>query len=172
MFARVIGTFVFILASGVIACGSETGGDNPCALCAGWEKCVANVCTFNPASQWDLIAQSGLVAERNSAGETWDALGGAPDPYVCVTLNGATKCTTAAQDTFSPAWYEKLVSKGGGGSLMGGIAIGFYDDDVSNPDTICSGNVTVSEESFALGSFTKNCAQSLGSITFQLQFVY
>lgn len=161
--------------------GNGGGGDgyqDPCAYvnCREWETCSAGICNFDTTSQWNVIAASGTVADHDPNGEAWDALGGAPDPYACMTVNGQKSCTSTKQDTFHPVWNERLFSRAGAGSLMGGIAVSYVDEDVSSNDVICSGTVTVSKQNFNNGALTVNCVDENGtpagsSVTFALEFV-
>jgi hypothetical protein len=173
-----------VLVALLSACGSDSGDDDEgnnglppgtngdsCPVCDGWEKCQVSACVFDPASQWYLAAVSGHVSEQNSLGDAWDALGGAPDPYVCVTVNGKRNCTSTAQDSFSPQWNEHVAENVGGGALMGGIYVEFMDEDISSNDFICTGNITVDEAYFDQGTFQITCDGGLGYVDFALDFV-
>lgn len=161
--------------------GNGDGGgeyQDPCTyvVCQDWETCNYGYCNFRTTSQWDVVAARGVVADQDSNGDAWDALGGAPDPYVCMTVNGDQECTFAAQDTFHPVWNTELFSRAGAGSLMGGIDIDYYDDDLSDPDPICGGTITVTKQDFEDGSITVQCNDAYGNptgsqITFTLDFV-
>jgi len=159
---------IIVLVLFTMGCGEAFDGDggNPsCPKCAKWETCGAAKCTFNNASQWDLVALSGTVTQKGPSG-SWDTLGGMPDPYICVTANSQTNCTTAAQDTLSPSWNQVLFQNIGGGALMGGFAIQYYDKDLTVNDNICSGNVTIQETYFNQGGVSFSC--NYGTLSFSL----
>lgn len=108
----VVWVAVGVSSLGCAGGGGGGGGNSPpptgCGSCAPWEFCGGSTCQFDTSSQWDVIAENGTVSQRDSLGETWDAFGGAPDPFVCMTLNGTTKCTVPRADTFTPTWNTTL----------------------------------------------------------------
>lgn len=125
--------------------------------------------TFDPTSQWDVIVRDGTVAEQGSDGSAWDTLGGAPDPFVCITVNGNRQCSRTISDTFSPSWNETLFTSAGGGSLQGGINVEYWDEDVSEHDSVCSSTMTIPSSAFAAGSVTMTCNNGLGRVNLQLR---
>ena len=162
----------FVLTSLLIfafACGDDDGNSNGnvyndsganCTSCKKWEICSGGKCTFNNASRWNLTADGAVVNQKDANGNAWDTLGGLPDPMVCVTINGAKKCTYSKQDTLTPAWYTTLHNQVGAGTLIGGFSITILDDDLTTPDIICQGNVTIQESWFSQGIFAYDCANA------------
>ncbi len=124
------------------------------------------------SSQWNLVAANGHVSTQTPRGDAWDALGGAPDPYVCATLNGQRKCTSTKRDTFDATWNEALAMRVGAGALMGGFLVEYVDEDVSANDPICSGNITVTAADFAKGSVGIMCQAPIADSTVTFQLVY
>jgi hypothetical protein len=168
---------VVFICSTILACEADDdpngGGDkNACDSCELWERCSENACVFNPASQWDLVVVDGVVSTHDSSGSTWDALGGLPDPFVCLTVNGITKCTVPRQDTTNPSWNSTLFHGVGAGSLIGGMYFELYDEDVTSDDTMCWGNSTVDEPSFYSGSFRIECSSINSHVNFRLDYSY
>lgn len=152
------------------ACGASGGGGGGCLSCNPWETCTAGTCVLSGSSQWDLIADRGTVSEKDSAGASWDALGGLPDPKVCVTYNGMRGCTSAKPDTLMPIWGSKLLSRVGAAALMGGFNVEYLDEDLSSDDTICGGNVTIDAAAFRSGTITFTCQKTSSSFDFVLSY--
>ncbi len=160
----------FSIVPFIVACGNEGESDGvPCQNCEEWEKCQVDNCVFDLSSQWDILAVSGTVSPKKPSGDAWDALDGAPDPLVCVTVIGDKNCTLADQDTFKPSWNQKVAQNIGGEALMGGINIAYADEDISSNEGICSGNIAVQESDFADGGFSFSCKS--GYVLFELIFV-
>jgi len=167
----------------LVACGSddENGGVrhdtgptadviDPCAACKAWQVCKNGACDFDVTSMWNIVALNGEVTEKNPVGESWDALGGLPDPFLCLTVASARKCTTAAQDTLKPNWNQMLHTNVGGGSLIGpAIKVEYYDDDLTTPDKICELSATLKLDFLDAGAFNLNCQQGMANV--QLKYV-
>ena len=158
----------------LVACGSSGPGDpgnpgnpgNPgdpgnCATgCVRGYQCMSNACTLNPSGLWKLTVTSGTVATQNQSGSAWDAFGGAPDPMVCLTINGIRSCTTTKQDTFTPSWNESFASATST-ALLTGITVEFVDVDLTSNDSICApGVVPVSQQNFLGGTWGATCTSS------------
>jgi hypothetical protein len=68
----------------------------------------------------------------DAAGETWDAFGGLPDPFVSMTLNGSLLGSTSVKDdTISASWFEAFET-----SILGGSTFDLfvYDEDATTDD--------------------------------------
>jgi len=141
-------------------CGPDGCGGS-CGVCAKGFVCDgARACGLDPVSLWELRIVNGTVEEKNSAGGSWNAGGGAPDPYACVTLYGATKavCTNAPADTFKPTWNYPIGTVTAT-VLRAGFEGAILDDDVTVPDSICtSGHVNVPVSHFKDGGFSFGCS--------------
>lgn len=147
-------------------CGNDGCGGS-CGSCEGSLSCLSGTCGVDPSSQWVLTIVDGTVSQRGPDGSTWDGFGGAPDPFVCVTVSGTRHCTRAPADTFSPAWnYELPVATAN--SLRAGIVVAMYDEDVSTNDTICGmGMISISLDRFAAGGGTFRCDYMTVNYTLQ-----
>src|SRR5581483_7500624 len=113
MTSRLIG--VACVISMLVACGGSPDGSMPdggnpgpgpgpgpssCSGgCSAGYVCKANACTLDPAGLWVLTLKSGTISERGPDASAWDTLGGLPDPFVCLTVNGARKCSSTIKDT-------------------------------------------------------------------------
>ena len=127
----------------------------PCGGCSEWETCeqATQLCVLNNGTEFDLVADDG-----NVPGDDWDPFFGPPDPYICAAMTGAESCTTDESDDSSPTWNQELLADISGDLLLGTpLQIRYEDSDLDSPDTICSGEVTVSMLELHHGAFTFHC---------------
>ena len=60
-------------------------------------------------ARWDFVVLSGTVPGTTRDGASWDAFGGLPDPYVCVSIFSAPDdCAVWANNTSTPVWNAKV----------------------------------------------------------------
>jgi len=90
-----------------------------------------------------------VVTDHSAAGETWDPLGGLPDPMVCATnLSGQTGCTAPCQDQTTCVPVPGLVMNGSspliltGYELVNGFTLQVLDSDAAYNDVIWTGTLT------------------------------
>jgi len=136
----------------VTACGDAVPGES-CGACYDWQKCEGTSCVADDYSQWSVTALSGFIAGGN-----WDALGGAPDPFVCAKIYGVGSCSTTAQDTFSPYWNQVLIYDVTALQLKSGVEITITDEDFSYNDVVCSGTIYVTDSDLRSGGFSFSCS--------------
>jgi len=91
-------------SSDTCICSDRCTFDSQCGIS---EMCIDNDCESALNRDWVITIVGGTIPERRQSGETWDALGGAPDPYVVVTVDGERCVTATKNDTFSPRWNEE-----------------------------------------------------------------
>jgi len=129
-----------------------------CALgCNPGFKCSAGACALDPSGMWVMTVTSGKVSPQSPAGDAWDAFGGAPDPFVCLTIGTSRSCTRTAQDTFQPSWNERFPAATAT-AYLSGVTVSMVDEDLSSNDPICGPNVVpVKEGNFLLGQWTPVC---------------
>ena len=102
--------------------------------CAGETICLNGTCVAAFGRTYTIVAYSATVPQFKPDGTTWDAVGGAPDPYAIVTLNGqALWMTTAIQDNFTPTWNQGAPSVIAAGSTF---IIDVNDEDVAADDGV------------------------------------
>jgi Ca2+-dependent lipid-binding protein len=112
---------------------------------------------LDPSGLWVLTVTSGKVSTRTSSGDSWDAFGGAPDPFVCLTIGTRRTCTSTQQDTFQPSWNEQFPAATAT-AFLSGVTVSLVDEDVSSNDPICGPDVVpVTEASFLLGAWNPTC---------------
>ena len=141
------------------ACTNEgTCVARPCEpACSRGFTCVQTQCAVDPATQWDVIADSARVPERTAAGESWDIPGGLPDPLICAMDPARVQhCTPFAADTLTPRW-DFLLFTARADALMGTDMSWLMNDDDFGPD----------EGMFSVASYRTTAEQlRAGSIVF------
>jgi hypothetical protein len=71
--------------------------------------CTNNACQVDPSSLWDLVFLSGTAPLYDMNGDTWDAFGGLPDPYMEVDVDYGQAdevdgYTDFVDNTLTPDW--------------------------------------------------------------------
>jgi hypothetical protein len=122
---------------------------------------------LDPAGFWILSVTSGTVASRNASGSHWDADLSAPDPKVCLTINGNRSCTQSIQDTLSPVWNKNFPAATAT-ALQAGVFLEYLDTDLTSDDPICSGTLSVTSSTFASGSWGFSCQSGLSQVSIGL----
>ncbi|MDF1563689.1 MAG: C2 domain-containing protein [Deltaproteobacteria bacterium] len=95
----------------------------------------------DPSSRWRVTVTNGTLPERDPNGSAWDAAGGLPDPYVCLTVGTSPRwCTSTKQDTLNPVWNE---SSGTAylWSALGDVRIEVFDEDLTDSEAVSSGSI-------------------------------
>lgn len=104
------------------------------ASCAGDTICVNQTCVPAYGRVYTIQAHHGEIAPLMFDGSSWDAAGGAPDPFCTVTLNGQVLFTTAAvADELAPFWSEEMAVEILAGSEL---RIECADEDLTADDRI------------------------------------
>lgn len=89
-------------------------------------------CTPVIGTTFYLLVQSGSVPTYDSNGDTWDTLGGLPDIYAEIGVDGTNYNTTVVADSTSASWNQGLNFTPAGTSLC----LSIYDEDVAVDDLI------------------------------------
>ena len=94
-------------------CGGKECGDDGCGggcgTCPDGVICIDGECPTVYGISHYVQFYNASVTETNSNDDynTWDALGGMPDPYVVLSVNGEAVCTSFTDDdTVSPIWKD------------------------------------------------------------------
>jgi hypothetical protein len=158
-------------------CGQAECGPNGCGgLCGAGNcpaglMCQAGTCTLDSSTTWQLIAKDGMVARTGD----WDIGGGAPDPKVCVEVDSAERCTAVAIDTYEPGKVNEwgangtIVAETSAAKLQAGVAVGYWDDDVSFDDVICEMTRSFTLAEFRAGLGRVSCATATSYWNFLLK---
>ena len=154
-------------------CGGKSCGDDgcggSCGTCDRGFACSGGACGIDPTAQWVITVTSGQISERDSGGAAWDTLGGLPDPFVCLTINGVSKCTPAAADTTKPVWNTTF-APATALALQTGVTVEIWDEDISDDDVICGrGMIPVTEGDLRAGKWGASCKEGSFSATVQLR---
>lgn len=137
-------------------CGSDGCGGS-CGSCPQAFACMAGQCGVDPTGLWVLTVTTGKVSQFDRNGASWDTLGGAPDPFVCLSFNNQRTCTAARQDIFTPTWNFTFPTATAA-ALMLGVTVEIFDEDLSQNDTICSaGVVPVTNADFTRRTWAAAC---------------
>lgn len=120
----------------IAGCGAGPGPGGSCSpsvdTCSGDNICIAGACESAFGRIYTINDVSVSVPTTDSAGDAWDALGGAPDPFIVVDVNGSVVATSSTRnDTFSGAFSGPYDATIIGGSAL---SIEVWDEDVSAND--------------------------------------
>lgn len=103
---------------------------------------------------------SGSVSSTSPSGGQWDTIGGAPDPVVCITINGVRTCTPESRDRYAPVWNYTFPTTTAS-ALQAGITVEFYDNDAVGSEAICATTrVSIGNGDFAEGGGSVSCGSS------------
>ncbi|MCR9162260.1 MAG: C2 domain-containing protein [Nannocystaceae bacterium] len=114
------------------ACGQ---GGSACEPCPAGTLCT-DTCEADPDATWQLLIESAVTTTVDGNGNTWDGLGGLPDPYVRVTLDGDTQTTPIADDTIEPEWNATLFEDSSTARMLMPITFELRDSDVITDETM------------------------------------
>lgn len=115
------------------------------------------------------MVASGKVATKSPAGEAWDALGRAPDPFVCLTIGTSRTCTSTVKDSFQPVWNEQFPAATAT-ALRSGVIVVISDEDIASNDPIgLTTVVPVREQNFLLGRWVPSCGDGEFPVTYTAQ---
>jgi hypothetical protein len=104
--------------------------------CTGETICVDGACVAAFGRVYTFSMAHVVANSLDPNGEAWDALGGAPDPFVEVELNGTVILTTSVvADVFEASFSDQADATIPAGSTLTFTA---YDEDVSVNDPMIS----------------------------------
>jgi len=98
--------------------------------------CIYESCTLAYGREYRFTVVSVEVSQNNPAGDTWDAVGGLPDPFVCFYRNDQTStefCTYAKDDTLNATYnesFEAIIRESDKWLMY------VWDEDISDHDAI------------------------------------
>ena len=150
--------------------GGGGGGGTVTGCVPGCDRgflCQGSSCVLDATGQWVVRVGPGTVAMRNASGSYWDADFSAPDPKVCLTINGNRLCTKTIQDTYAPVWNADFPAATAT-ALQAGVNIEYVDVDLTSDDPICSGMLSVKSSDFASGTWGFTCQSGLGDVSARL----
>lgn len=133
------------------------------ASCAGDTVCVAGACVAAFGRAYTIVAYDATIPQFKPDGSTWDAAGGAPDPYAVLVLNGTTLgMTSAIQDNFTPVWNQATApTPVAAGSTF---RIDVFDEDLADDDGVLSCELApITADHLHAGV---SCSGAYGEVTF------
>lgn len=129
----------------IVACsGGQICKNGTCGKCTASQDCPeqsvcgAGACKNYSGVKYRFTISAAKVPEKDLSGASWDALGGLPDPFVCLYVGGEQiGCTTAKDDTTSASWTSAKFEA----SVYEGDTLGFevLDEDASANDLMGGG---------------------------------
>jgi len=154
------------------ACGF---GGEACIDCGYGRTCgAARSCVIDPNALWDFYVSFASVPDKDKSGQSWDILGGAPDPYLVAfsSLGGVshTGTTTVQQDTTVPFWAEVPLEGIKAAELMNNLSFEIWDADVDFDDLIggCKLPITPAMFDGSLQSYV--CPETASHVSVELFF--
>lgn len=100
------------------------------------------------AADHPLVVASAEIEKTKVKGDSWDAFGGSPDPYVKASVNkGKVVQTAHKSDTFKPTWDEKVLTVSVGDT----VNVEVWDKDALDHDLIGTHSFVVTKEMLADG---------------------
>lgn len=137
-------------------CGAGRASSQACAEDGGdfaWGPCECAA----PVAERVLTVRFGNVNARNAAGGAWDADGGgAPDPFVCVTLGGRRVCSPVCRDAYACPW-DFAFPAANEDELVRGVVVEFLDEDGDVDEAICAARTVSFADRFAAGNGFVTC---------------
>lgn len=155
-------------------CGPDPGAGcsgRTCGTCPGGYACNASGtgCLLDANSLWVVTAVSGTVSGTAPDGSAWDVDGSAPDPVLCLTINGTRLCTMAAPNTYTPRWNAVFPATRAS-ALLAGVRSEYFDEDVTVNDAICAaGTIRFTEAQLTAGAPVTFRCDPYGSFTLSLR---
>jgi hypothetical protein len=153
-------------------CGA---GGEACIDCGVGRTCVSASCQLDPTSLWDVYISFAVVPEKSHSNLPWDALGGAPDPYVKVFTSQNTSVhsgqTSAQSDTFVPFWAETPVLGVAASELLANTSIEIWDSDTLDADDYIGGCALNLTPDIFDGSLQDHvCAATASTVSVEIYF--
>ncbi len=151
--------------SGQVCANGACGPCTASSQCDAVSICPANgACVNASGHSYVFTFTSASVPLTDSTGSSWDAFGGAPDPYAAVAVNGVKVVqTTAKPDTFTPIWGESITVTLSVGDK---VEVQLWDQDSMSDDFIESLKLTdwlstVKADATNTGALCPGCKSTL-----------
>ena len=102
-----------VLAAVVLSHGeADSQSAGPCQThddCGGQNICMVGSCVFAFGRDYSVtVATAQGIPERKPNGSPWDALGGLPDPFVLMEIDGQRYQTHSVSNSLNPFWGYTL----------------------------------------------------------------
>ena len=125
-----------------------------CVDCGPGRLCNDGSCVLDPRSRWNLVIIEAQLSETNPNGDSWDAFGGQPDPYLMAEATNFVEefegRTTTLDTQTNPFWLENVLTNVPADALTNNLTLTVFDDDAFPFDdtimAVC--NTRIDEELF------------------------
>jgi hypothetical protein len=88
-------------------CAATACSPNDPDSCSGSDICIVDACEPAFGRTYEVSVFNLTINTTNQKGTSWDSVGGAPDPYVVISINdGELLYTSEVQDTFEPTFAD------------------------------------------------------------------
>lgn len=115
------------------------------ADCRPDQVCLGGECNLAFGRHYRLtLVGAEISSTQPGTGEPWDALGGAPDPFIAVSVDGEPIAVTdTLDDTFTPTWLQSVDVLFATSSTT--VVLDLFDEDLASHDRITTARVTAGE---------------------------
>ena len=133
------------------------GFNGACEVCADGLTCDAFGlgCELSQLVQWQVVLLSGSIVPTQPGGGTWDAFGGAPDPYLDIAE--LEFMSTFVDNTVDPVWNETVTEGTLTPDLQQPLTFRMRDSDVLLDQEIGTCMVTLPDDAFG-GPYEVTCS--------------
>lgn len=125
---------------------AQCGYQETCEVCSAGQTCNGLDCTLNPLTQWQVVLLDGEVTNMQPGGGTWDAFGGAPDPYLDIAELEFE--SSVVDNTVDPVWFETVTTGTLAADLMDPLTFRMRDSDVLVDQVIGTCTIELPEDAF------------------------
>ena len=101
---------VVVLTTAIFVHGdADSQSAGPCQShddCSGQNICMAGSCVFAYGRDYSIMIATaqGIPERKFNGGGAWDALGGLPDPFVIMEIDGQRYYTHSVSNSLNPFW--------------------------------------------------------------------
>ncbi len=134
---------------------SECGFEETCEVCVDGQTCDGFDCVLSTSAQWQVVLLNGEIVPTQSGGETWDAFGGAPDPYLDIAE--LDFISMFVDNTVDPVWNETISTGILTLDLQEPLTFRMRDSDILVDQLIGTCTVELPDEAFG-GLYEVDCS--------------
>ena len=137
-------------------------------VCSPAFTCSGGACVVDPASRWNVVLEQLMVNPQTTAGDAWDALGGAPDPFIEIRVGSDTATPSrsgSGSDTFTVNFGSgATASNVRADAIKAYIDFTAWDEDATSNDVIgrCYYR-DLADAAFGGATQTLNCNRDVAS---------
>jgi hypothetical protein len=125
---------------------SQCGFEETCEVCVDGQTCDGLDCVLSQTAQWSVVLLDGEIVNMQPGGGTWDAFGGAPDPYLDIAELEFE--SNFVDNTTDPVWFETITTAILTPDLQAPLTFRMRDSDVLVDQLIGTCTVELPDEAF------------------------